>query len=262
MDIDSNYKLNRTCTALLKDPESELRFVFWKYLVDKKYDINNTITSENTYKKFGVISQLFSILNENDNFCIKEKKILTCNKCNKDFSKLINYRSPLISISSSELEYSDISTIFIDKKYTDAVELCPVCANNKFKIKTCSVKYNIEETPKYLLFILDINETELLSLSDKILNIFKDEILIDIKENNIDQLKYRFISSICFKNENHFTIAFQKISQNIANNKLKNDTFYYHDGLEKNGIIQEIKDINDLYILKNAYPYLFIYEKN
>ena len=85
---------------------------------------------------------------------------------------------------------------------------------------------------------------------------------MDIKENNIDQLKYRFISSICFKNENHFTIAFQKISQNIANNKLKNDTFYYHDCLEKNGIIQEIKDINDLYILKNAYPYLFIYEKN
>ena len=61
---------------------------------NKKYDINNTITNENTYKNFVVKRQLFSILNENDNFCIKEKKILTCNKCNKDFSKFINYRSP------------------------------------------------------------------------------------------------------------------------------------------------------------------------
>ena len=95
----------------------------------------------------------------------------------------------MISISSTEFEYSDITTIFIDKKYTDAVELCPDCANSKFKIKTCVVKYDIEVMFKHLLFILDINENELLSLSDKILNIFKDEILININENNNNQLK-------------------------------------------------------------------------
>ena len=261
MGIDSNYKLNRTCNALLKDPESELRFVFWKYLTENNYDIDNSIANENNFRKMGVISQLFSILNNNNHFCILEKKILSCNKCNKEFTNLIHYRSPLISISSTELEYSDITTIFIDKKYTDGVEFCPDCANNRFKIKTCSIKYDIEEMPKYLLFILDIDESELLSLSANILNIFKDEIKIDIKENNINQIKYEFISTICYKNENHFTIGFQKIAQNISNNKLKNDVFYYHDGIEKNGIIQEIKDVNELYILKNAYPYLFIYEK-
>ena len=79
MEIESNYKLNSTCKGLLKYPESELRFIFWKYLTDKNYDINNTIRNENNYKKFVVISQLFSILNGNNNFCIKENKILTCN---------------------------------------------------------------------------------------------------------------------------------------------------------------------------------------
>ena len=158
MEIESNYKLNSTCKTLLKNPKNELRFVFWKYLTDKNYDINNIIINENNYKKFGVINLLFSILNDNNNFCIKENKILTCNKCNKDFPKLINYRSPLISISLIKFEYSDITTIFIDKKYTDVVELYPEFTKSKFKIKTCAVKYDIELMPKYLLFILDINE--------------------------------------------------------------------------------------------------------
>lgn len=51
------------------------------------------------------------------------KKILTCNKCNNEFSRNGNYRSPLIPISSNELEYTDISAIFIDKKYTEANEM-------------------------------------------------------------------------------------------------------------------------------------------
>ena len=72
-----------------------------------------------------------------------EKKILIFNKCNKDFFKLLNFWSPLISISSTELEYSDITTIFIDKKFTDALEFYLDC-DSKFKIKTCSVNYDID----------------------------------------------------------------------------------------------------------------------
>ena len=105
------------------------------------------------------------------------------------------------------------------------------------------------------MFILDIDNQELFSLSDNILNIFKEEILIN---NNNKDNKYSFISIICYKNDNHITICFQKISQN---NKLKNNILYYHDGLENNGIIQVIKIINELYNLKNVFPYLFIYEK-
>jgi hypothetical protein len=111
---------------------------------------------------------------------------------------------------------------------------------------------------KYLMFILDIDNQELIALSDNILNIFKEEILIN---NNNKDNKYSFISTIFYKNDNHFTICFQKISQNIENNKLKNNILYYHDGLEDNGIIQVIKIINELYNLKNVFPYLFIYEK-
>ena len=100
-------------------------------------------------KKIGVINLLFSILNDNNNFCIKENKILTCNKCNKDFSKLINYLSPLSSISSTELEYSDITTIFIDKKYTKSLWNYVLILQSKCYIKICAVKYDIEVMPKY-----------------------------------------------------------------------------------------------------------------
>ena len=103
------------------------------------------------------------------------------------------------------------------------------------------------------MFVLDIDNQELLLLSDNILNIFKEAILIN--NNNKD------ISTIYYKNDNHFTICFQEISQNVENNKLKNNILYYHDGLENKGIIQELKIINELYELKNVFLYLFIYEK-
>ena len=90
------------------------------------------------------------------------------------------------------------------------------------------------------MFILDIDNQELISLSDNIINIFKEDILINNNKDN----KYSFISTICYKNDNHFTICFQKISQNLENNKLKNNILYYHNELENNGIIQEIKNIN------------------
>ena len=92
------------------------------------------------------------------------------------------------------MEYDDISTIFLDKKFTDANELCPDCSKEKFKKKTCSVKYNIKSMSKYLMFILDIDNQELIALSDNILNIFKEEILIN---NNNKDNKYSFISTIC-----------------------------------------------------------------
>ena len=113
--------------------------------------------------------------------------------------------------------------------------------------------------PKYLSFILDIEDYELFDLSDKILNIFKEEILIN-EDNNL-KYEYSFLSTICFKNENHFTIAFQKICQNLPDNSLKNNILYYYDGNENIGIIQEIKNIGELYTLKNSYPYLFINDK-
>ena len=66
--IESNNKLINTCKSLLRDPDTNLRFVFWKYLTDTKIDINNSIFKEDKYKKFGFISQLFSIINDNKNF--------------------------------------------------------------------------------------------------------------------------------------------------------------------------------------------------
>ena len=82
-----------------------------------------------------IISQLFSIINDNKYFCLLETKILTCNKFIKEFSTISSYRKPLIPISSKELEYDDISTIFLNKKFTDANELCPDCLKEKFKKK-------------------------------------------------------------------------------------------------------------------------------
>ena len=82
------------------------------------------------------------------------------------------------------------------------------CSNNNFKIKTCTIKYNIHSFPNYLMFILDINSNQLSSLSEFILNIFKDSITII---NNDVNYNYSFIYGICYKDENHFTICFNKI---------------------------------------------------
>ena len=127
--IESNCKLINTCKELLKNPDNHIRFYFWKYLSDLNLDINNTNKKEDNYKKFGYINQMFSILNGNENFCILEEKILSCNKYNKDYNNLPFYRRPLITKSSDELDYKDISSIFINKKYTKAIESCQNRAN-------------------------------------------------------------------------------------------------------------------------------------
>lgn len=88
-------------------------------------------------KGVGFISQLFSIINDNKNFCLLETKILNCNKWNKEFSTFSSYRKSLIPISSTELEYDDISTIFLDKKLTDANELFLDYSEEKFKYIRC-----------------------------------------------------------------------------------------------------------------------------
>ena len=169
-------------------------------MIAANLDIINILNNEESYKKFGSVAQLFSVVKNNDNFCLLEEKILTCSKCTKEYSNIPTYRNPLITISADELHYENISNIFIDKKYTDAIELCPSCSNNNFKIKTCTIKYNIASFPNYLMFILDIKSNELSSLSEFILNIFKGSITII---NNDINYNYSFISSICYKDENH-----------------------------------------------------------
>ena len=94
------------------------------------------------------------------------------------------YRNLLITISADELQYENISNIFLDKKYTDAIELCPICSNSYFKIKTCMVKYNVESLPNYLIFILDVDSSQLFALSESILKIFDNT--ININNNDIN----------------------------------------------------------------------------
>ena len=226
-------------------------------MTDSNLDINNTLSNECSYKKIGSIAQLFIIIKDNPNFCLLEKKILSCSKCSKEYPMIPNYSNPIITISADELQYENISYIFLDKKYTDAIELCPICSNSYFKIKTCTVKYNVESLPNYLIFILDVDSSQLFALSESILKIFDNTININNNDNNN---RYSLISSICYKDESHFTICFNKISQNSLNSKLLNNTLYYQDGNENSGIIQILKDYSELYDLKNAYPYLFIYE--
>ena len=227
-------------------------------MTDSNLDINNTLSNECSYKIIGSIAQLFIIVKDNPNFCLLEKKLLSCSKCSKEYPMIPKYRNLLITISADELQYENISNIFLDKKYTDAIELCPICSNSYFKIKTCKVKYNVESLPYYLIFILDVDSSQLFELSESILKIFDNT--ININNNDINNL-YSLISSICYKDENHFKICFNKISQNILNSILLNNTLYYHDGNENSGIIQILIDYSELYDLKNAYPYIFVYEK-
>lgn len=61
--------------------------------------------------------------------------------------------------------------------------------------------------PNYLIIILDINDNELLFLPDNNLKIFSEKINI-INNNKYDN--YSFISTISFKNHNHFKIRLEK----------------------------------------------------
>ena len=79
----------------------------------------------------GYIAQLFAIFKENEYYCIKERKRLHCNKCNKDFIIKEYTNNPLFEIQKEYLEYDSINTIYIDKQFSDDIELCPECSKKK-----------------------------------------------------------------------------------------------------------------------------------
>ena len=54
-----------------------------------------------------------------------------CNKCNKDFIIKVYINNPLIEIQKEYLEYDSINTIYIDKQFSDDMELCPECSKKK-----------------------------------------------------------------------------------------------------------------------------------
>ena len=85
----------------------------------------------------------------------------------------------------------------MDKKYTDAIEICPNCNNKNFKIKTCTAKCNIQSFPNYLIFIIVINNEELSTLPEFLLNIIKENINIINNEFNYTYSYISCISCIC-----------------------------------------------------------------
>ena len=243
-------------TKIIIEKNENYKFEFWKKLIDSKIDIDES--DKDGFNKMGFIAKLFTIFKENEYYCIKERKRLHCNKCNKDFIIKEYTNNPLIEIQKEYLEYDSINTIYIDKQFSDDIELCPICSKkNNFSKKTCNIYYDIISKPAYLFFILDIESDELCEFKDNILNIFTEEIVFD---SNI----YSLSSIICFKNRNHFTTFIWKLDSwflDLFENKFNTEFHYYHDGGVNSGIIHPIDSINLLYNKLYAYPYIFIYKK-
>ena len=103
-------------TKIIIEKNENYKFEFWKKLIDSKIDIDKS--DKDGFNKMGFISQLFTIFKENEYYCIKERKRLHCNKCNKDFIIKEYTNNPLIEIQKEHLEYDSINTIYIDKQLT------------------------------------------------------------------------------------------------------------------------------------------------
>ena len=110
-------------TKIIIQKNENYKFDFWKKLIDSKIDIENL--NSDGFNKKGFISQLFGIFKDNDYYCIKVRKRLHCNKCNKDFVIKDYNIHPLIEMQKEYLDYDNINSIYLDKHFSDNIVICP-----------------------------------------------------------------------------------------------------------------------------------------
>ena len=259
--------LNKISLELLHDNESYSRFTFWKNCDNNNLDVPDKFTS--LYLKDGFISGLFSIYNNNDNFCIRYNIINQCYKCGF-YKEKKEYSKCLINITEELLNFNNINNI-IAYKYQYTISVCDECLkknpeNNQDKytnvidkktgnyIKTLGINYENIVLPNFIIFISDFDYSVLKKeeIQKKINMLFLEEIIINNE-------KYKIRNIIFMPSFNHYTIALINIEDNLLLKERDGNKFYYYDDLN-GAIIEKLKsDLNDF--IEDHIGYIYIYSK-
>ena len=260
--------LNKVALELIQDPGAYSRFEFWKECDNYGLDVPNKFTS--LYLKEGYISGLFTIYNNNDDFCIKTNITYQCFKCGFYNEKKNIYSKCLINLTEELLNFNSLNNI-ISYKYQFSLTTCDECINknlsdkqDKYKniidktigdyIKTLGINYDNITLPNFLIFIMDIDYNVLKKedIQKKLINLLSEE-------TNINSTLYNLKNIIFMPSSNHYNIDIFNIEENLLLKNIDITNFYYYDDLS--GVIIE-KSNNELKdFIEVHFGYIYIYSK-
>ena len=234
---------NYIIDSIINEADEEKKLL----LIDQMNKNNNIDTTSSGY-----INQLFSIFNNNDNFCFKESKSSECILCGKKTNEYITEMRPFLYINNTNINETHIFNILLNKckeKYTYDCE----CRKNSLEDLLCTkVKYNIESYPNYLIVLFDMAYSELEKYKDNIFKLTEDKLILNF------QKEYKLKGMISLPSSDHYIcIIFNPIGRNI-NEYFKANNIYYHDGKKNNGKIEMINSGDDW--KKLGIPYILVYE--
>ena len=179
----SQFKeLNNLIIRLSEDVNEKNYIDIITYLQKNKYDSNNflidTIIKEEDEEKkqllmdkmkknndidttsSGYINQLFSIFNNNDNFCLRESKSTECILCGKKDIEYITEARPFLYINNTNIKETHIFNILLTR-YKEKYTYDCKCRKDSLEDLLCTkVKYNIERYPDYLMVLFDMSYSE------------------------------------------------------------------------------------------------------
>ena len=235
------HKLDEVVYSLSIDINSESRYDFWS-LIDT-LNIDNDFNN-NTFGQMGYISGIFSIFNEDKDFCIEIREDSFCYLCQKKFSKLF-FSKFLIPIHINDIKASNIKSLLI-LKFLPSIRTCNCINDPEYLCKNSN--FEIVNISRLLCLILDISFKEYNIMKNWLIEIFSNKI-------EIDNYYYNLKGIICNHNNLHYSCYILNNDINILNLSLNSNLM--HDGLQNDGKIIEINDSIEN-IIKNNFCYIFL----
>ena len=217
----------------------------------KKLKIDDTID----FSSYGYASQLFSIFNNNEYFCIKENKVTECFICGRKTLEEIKEIQPFVFININNINNTSIFNLFLSK-YKEIYSYACECRKNLPKnedVLCLKITYNILKYPEFLFLLFDFQYQDLVRYKDNIFNLLENRIVLNINA------EYKLIGVISAPNRNHYnTVIFNPIGSTI-NSYFTANNIYYHDGMRNGGHIEAIKSEEDWKAI--GIPYIALYKK-
>ena len=215
----------------------------------KQLKIDDTID----FSSSGYAVQLFSIFNNNLDFCIKENKVTECILCERKKKEEIEEIQPFVFININNIDNTSLFNLFLEKYKEIHSYACECRKQNKEDVLCVKIKYNIESYPTFLFLLFDFQFSELNRYKDKIYKLVDNTIVFNIR------LEYKLVGLISAPKRNHYnTIIFNPRGSTI-DPKFTANNIYYHDGMLNNGNITALKRGEDW---KNiGIPYIALYKK-
>jgi len=276
---ERNLQLNKFATYIFNISEeikkldaSIFNHGFWKFIKDYNFDFFGILAPKNGFQGQYPISNVFTFLHNDNNYCIYYTKNSICSICNKYIKESKNMNI-LIPINKSDYRKKNLSDI-LGEFFSASKTACAICIydpkeglkpDNMFHI--CNAIYITKVNfQNFLFFILDVsNEFELDTeqyhnlVDDK--NIYKHLISLDF---NIYNYNYSLKGILNQKYISHYTATLIDISESV-NSFLINTIYYYYDDMLNYNYIKEIKycanNQNYLEDILDYNPFILIYVK-